>query len=233
MSLSGFARNIFKFALTRIVWLTRSAADANYEDIKVNILVVKKSIYSRLAQICVESFLHFHPRASIQIHFDSETERQVLRRFKALRFFRRADISFRRISDTLSWQESKLDLIFSLNGTSELYLDCDLRWNGPLNLKKMNSLLYFVKENPLDTFQNILFLIPDEYMRFLYAPMKNTSLFSWNQLKLKDHDLLEFRLLQQKIFKNATHAELSVGKDFARLAEQITLSLIQIGRAHV
>lgn len=93
----------------------------------LNLLVVKNPKYSELAQMCVKSFLHFHPNARVKLHCDEFTFEPVLSWSKKSKF--KNSITVKEINNGIDkpWQRMKLELIFSLSGTKEIFIDADMR----------------------------------------------------------------------------------------------------------
>ena len=200
----------------RAKWLFSSAN--NQERITVHLLVVKNPVYALLARTCVESFLHYHPNAQVIIHYDDVTFISLLNNLRAVMRLRKNHISFLAVQPSLSWQEDKLKLIISINGSFDFFLDADLRFNGPLTLH----------EKPV-------FLVKEEYFQIL-GPIgalsitsrikcknKNTSVFSWGGHKLQTADLQLLYYLYENLDSHLLDSERK-REYVARLREQITLS---------
>ena len=75
------AIKIFYFKLLRVSWYVPTRKSTNQFAGQVHVLVVKNTSYINFSRICIESFLHFHPKAKVILHCDTSTFN------KAKRFF--------------------------------------------------------------------------------------------------------------------------------------------------
>jgi hypothetical protein len=130
-------------------------------------------------------------------------------------------------SDQQEWQYSKLKLILYLSGSSDFYMDADLKWNGPLPVIK--STTFFVREFVLMSKMEYKDLLEVMNLRELTSStMKNTSFFSWNgstapeRITSQLFELWGFML--QKIEEMAVSD--STKKSLKRISEQLCLSIL-------
>jgi hypothetical protein len=190
-----------------------------------HLLVVKNPRYSILARTCIESFLYFHPESLIKVHCDAATYSSLRKALKPIQLRHRQQISYHAIDNAKSWQENKLRLILSLSGTSEIFMDADLKWNGPIQTSLDKSLTFFVNEGLSKHLEylshsNFRVKIPET------ATMKNTSFFCWGNLKLNLGELNEVMNLYHSIQEFVIRSSPNLLQEIERLSEQIALSLI-------
>jgi hypothetical protein len=190
-----------------------------------NMLVVQKPAYVSVSRICVLSFLKYHPNSKVTIRVDRETidfaERTYAKEIKTQQVIL-VDVS----SNLTSWQAKKIDLICSMSGEFNFYMDADLRWNGPLELHE--NMTFFVRE----------FLIGEhlaysEAFRSInlnhvnQAVMKNTSFFYWGTQvdlpHLKEKILNVYREVLDALENSTLNTKAQ--KDLIRLSEQIAISV--------
>lgn len=210
----------------RFRWLFQNSKFANLENLSAHLLVVKNPVYARLARTCVESFLHYHPNSQVVIHYDTRTWNALKRQLCFLRLFRRGRLRFERLSDVPIWQESKLDIILSISGTNNIFMDCDLRWNGAAPLPSNRSILYFVKERTLESYKGVLEVLPSRFHSFGVALMKNTSVFSWSYLNLSDASKERVKAVWLEFQSNCKRSYKPEVQSVSRISEQIVLSIL-------
>ena len=148
MNLVNF-KNIRKYGknlernLTMIKWRV-SKKNLPGRQYTAHMLAVKNPDYLRIGKIAVASFLFHNPGGTVVIHCDKHT---ISGAKKVLRFFiKRNLVSLSEVdSDKDSWQLQKIQL-FKLISNLELnfYMECDVRWNGNLNLSE--NCTCYVKE---------------------------------------------------------------------------------------
>jgi hypothetical protein len=152
---------------------------------------VKNPSYAYVSQVCIESFLYFHPNAKVVVHGDQRTEKSIRIALRMVMVRRDLEIIIDQ-DPSLTWQEQKVNLILQLSGTNDIFIDADLKWNGSMPNRK--GICFFVEEfifaeNP---FYNEV--LPKINLKVqLENSMKNTSFFSWGGEKFdpsKKHQLL-------------------------------------------
>ena len=210
----------------RFRWLFQDSKFANLDNLATHLLVVKNPVYARLARTCVESFLHYHPNSQVIIHYDTRTWNALKRQLCLLRLFRRGRLRFERLSDDPIWQESKLDIILSISGTNNIFMDCDLRWNGAAPLPSNRSILYFVKERALESYKGVLEVLPSRFHSFGVSLMKNTSVFSWSYLNLSDASKERVKAIWLEFQSNCKQSYKPELQSVSRISEQIVLSIL-------
>lgn len=193
---------------------------------EAHLLVVKKNIYAPIAKICIESFLHFHPRSWVVVHVDSITADDVSKKLK--RAIARGKVKILRIdNENLPWQELKLGLILALGDEQKFFMDADLKWNGPM--PSISNITLFVNEfkfrhNP---FYSPLF--DNKYFeRYFDFSMKNTSFFYWgNHTPKKNYEFLIHEIMNEVLTAtdNSSNSE-EFNSSTRRISEQIALSLL-------
>lgn len=210
----------------RIRWLTSTSRTANCSPFKIHLLVVKQPIYAKLARTCVESFLYFHPNTQVIIHCDQVTLNSLKRAFRILKLLRRRVISLQLLPNNDVWQMNKLKIILDISGTQEIFMDCDLRWNGLMSNEKDGVLCYFVKEKYLTLYEGMAEALTSNLQDYLRTSMKNTSYFTWSGANLDhQHKLAVIEMYNQimnlQILKNSPEFE-----SIKRISEQIVLSIM-------
>ena len=193
---------------------------------EAHLLVVKKSIYASVAKVCVESFLHYHPRSQVVIHADSSTVDEVSRELRKV--ISRGKLKVLLVDhEELSWQDLKLNLILELGSPLRFFMDADLRWNGPM--PPISNITLFVNEFKFrdDSFYEPLFKY-GYFQKYIDYTMKNTSFFYWGNHKPKKnynafiHEMMDEVL---KITGNPDNPE-EFNSRTRRISEQIALSLL-------
>jgi hypothetical protein len=148
-----------------------------------------------LAEIWVSSFLFYNPKAYFILYClycDKKTTNYVGKEFNTEIKKLQIDIEILNKNFDQNWQEQKLEIILSMNGTLVLMIDADLRWNAPL--ESTGSVLFVVKEFELkdkSPFGEILAkarIVPPE------ASMKNASLLSFGGFKPTNSEIDQIRI---------------------------------------
>ena len=212
-------------SIRRILWLTKESKNSNSSYFNVHLLVVSNTFYARLARVCVESFLYLHPNSQIIIHCDSETEGELLRQFRVLKFFRRGKVRLDRLSNDSVWQLHKLQIILGMNGTSDIFMDCDLRWNGPIGDDARGKIVFFVEERSLSTYKGVVDALPGNIKKCSEASMKNTSYFSWSGIKILESEYDQILNCWQELYERTLDKTLSSTESISRISEQVVLSV--------
>ena len=208
-------------------WVYSTSKDSSRVKITAHILVIINDDYARIAKICVESFLHFNPNCKVILHCDSATLPNTQKLFQ--KSIKRRNIEFRLIDQPALqlWQVTKLNLILSMNGTSDIFMDADLRWNGPL--PAVECFTYFVREFEMkdkSPFRELLSVgfkedFPDTYM-------KNVSFISFANDHLPIEALNLAGFYSQKYLKlvNSNLVGELDKASVSRMVEQVVLSLL-------
>jgi len=210
-------------------WQFVSSNSTEQKKINAHILVVQKTDYIELAKICSTSFLHYHPNALITLHADENVHKELLSGLKRNRFYKSGHIRVLLDQDSgqLNWQKSKMDLILSLNGTRDLIMDADLRWNGKLH--ELTSPTFFVNEfRMLDRSPYRQLLQSYNVLNENDIWMRNISFFTFMGKTLTKNEInsvLEFFSKYEAFLSGA-----NIGADdifhLRRLSEQITFSIV-------
>ena len=193
--------------------------------IEAHVLVVKNKKYAPIAKICIESFCFYNPGYIAVVHVDSFTADETQKCLKSLIRKKRVRLVFVP-NQQVTWQTQKLELICSLSGSSSLFMDADLKWNGPL--PEIAGVTFFVNEFQLDddtTYSEKLFtLFPEK--QFL-GTMKNTSFFTWGGSRISNHE--RNRILEiEGILVDSFTIDTDLGdtnSGLVRMSEQLALSL--------
>jgi len=147
MSITNF-KKIIKYRVIHfktIVWFIKGlilkiCKSDEHQNFKI--LAIKKPEYAFLASICCKSLLAVHPNSSIEVVCDQFTKKSFLINTKLIRKI--FDLKIMTIESEKSWQEQKFELILSMNGSSDIFLDADLIINKKIT--KMANPTLFVKE---------------------------------------------------------------------------------------
>jgi hypothetical protein len=214
-----------------LLWLEYSScSNANQGLFRIHLLVVKQEKYVPISRICVISFLYFHPNSEVFLHADRHTL-PLLKKWK-LRKKHANSIKFIEIMDSenKTWQDLKLQLIYQLSGTSDIFIDADLKWNGPLEefMLKDRYVYFFVEEYKLTenpTFMKML--SQQEFSDYRDSSMWNTSFVCLSGFTIRTEQIEEVNLLQEQILsysrkfiENKTEVNSVI-----RISEQLAISL--------
>jgi hypothetical protein len=215
IALSKHLRFLVKFKLS-------TPKNANKETIIANMLVVKDLRYVKIAKICVQSFLHFHPNSRIVVHADSRTFLKSQKKLSS----KKVKV-IRDQNDSDPWQISKLNLVSQLSGSHEIFMDADLRWNGPI--KKITKPTFFVREFTFNEQEKYSVVFAElNWEKYLNYSMKNTSFVSFGGVsfpkKTWDEILQNILSFQQKVNESKLSQDVKV--DLIRISEQVALSLV-------
>lgn len=189
-------------------------------------MVTKSISYVFLSEICVNSFFQHHNGSTFVIHTD-----RLLARFLRFRFSRLIKEERVEIVDCVKekerWQLSKLRLILAMNGTSDIFMDADLRWNGTLAMN--DSIQFYLREFQLvDT--PIYKLVLGEVENFQNIFMYNLSFFSFSNWILTDKQFDEILALENKICAlNSSEISALEILGIRRMSEQLALSIALCG----
>jgi len=212
--------------MNRIKWRYCNFKKSSKEDFTVHLLVVKNTKYSELARVCIESFYYYHPLCSVIVHCDKSTYYQTEEILRIVIKRGTTQVILDQIDDQRTWQEQKIQLIISMNGTNDVFLDADLRWNGSIPIRK--GLTFFVEEFSLiekSPYKEMLSL--PEFSSFSNPMMRNTSFFSFAGIEIEEARLLDISTIQVLI-NNATKTKsiaLLDRSDILRISEQLAISL--------
>jgi hypothetical protein len=191
-----------------------------------HILCVKNGAYAGVAVVAAESFLYWNPESNVVVHCDTFTFARVSKKFRRLIRTRKVQV-IRDIPSTITWQEAKIEIVCSLSGTSDIYMDADLRWNGPC--PRLTEPVFYVREFEISS--RIEF--NDIYTKVLKsqwpsALMSNTSFVFLNRREISHNHISDIRFIFTTLFnwlgeEDAVTPEIS---QINRLSEQIALSVV-------
>lgn len=206
-------------------WQYLSPRNKSLEHFKVHFLVVKDIKYIKVLKICIDSFLYWHPESAITIHADSFTYGKLQNQFSGKRYSGNTKILLD-MDNGSEWQNLKLELITGLNGSSDLYFDADMRWNGCM--KDCDRTSFLTTEFNLKnrtTFLNLINVLRDG--RYYDAKMRNTSFFTFAGFSIPKNLMKDVFTLHEEI-KLIFHSEAFGIEDkpqLLRISEQLALSL--------
>jgi len=213
--------------LRSLYWTRLTSNKSSKTSFTAHILVVDKLIYVELAKVCAESLIFFHPNAKVIFHVDVALEPILRERLKYLFKHKKARTIILPPSPKLRWQHRKLLLILALNGTSDVFLDADLKFNGPLPI--ILGVTFFVKEFRMKSDTKYAKMISSfNEQKYENASMHNTSFFSFGGYLQENLELSEILDVEQKIksYSQTIQADKAEIRNMDRISEQITLSLI-------
>jgi hypothetical protein len=202
-----------------------AAKNSSVEQYTANILIVKNPIYCELAKICVASFLYFHPKSHVLVHVDQSTEAKSREAFKHYIKKNKVKITLVEV-ESLSWQQQKIKVIFSMKESNHFFMDADLRWNGII--PALTGTTFFVEEFVLGDRSPYAHLVNHETLReYANASMKNTSFVHWGKNSVSMRDLETVYHLEQVIvdIANSDFLPKDDRSGVIRISEQIALSL--------
>jgi len=191
-------------------------------DKRVHTLAVNSIFYVLLVQICIYSFLKHNQCFVFVIHTDSRLARNLRRSFKFLIELNRVEV-VEDVDHDFSWQRSKLGIILAMNGTKDIFMDADLRWNGPLPETK--GITFYLREFSLggSSLYTRAFpsygITPDHHMY-------NLSFFTFGENVLSVSEIDEVFSLQHEI-EQLVSESLAPADVLAirRMSEQLALSI--------
>lgn len=206
-------------------WKTGSSTSSSDESLKVHIMLVKDVRYLQLAEVCVFSFLHYHPKSHFTFYCDSNTINYTTQKFSD--GIEAGQMTLRTVNEDqgLSWQEQKLEIIMSLSGTRDLMLDADLRWNA--KLESYETPLFLVEEFAFRDKSPFREIVEKTKIGGKDASMKNLSVFSFGGHTLSDEDINLIKRTMQT-YKDIVESEIVGSEDrisVGRVIEQFVLSV--------
>jgi len=194
-----------------------------------HLLVVLNPVYAKLARVCVASFLSHNPNFRLIVHCDKLTFPEMTRQLSTRSNFYDGRVIVLVDCDAgdLTWQKTKLNLLLGLSGTSDFFMDADLRWNGKLDTT--NEVSFFVKEFSMH--EKSPYRQITRHPAFAEAgesAMHNTSYFSFGTKVLTSDQRMEIENVFDKFPQILEESDIGIydKQILARLSEQITLSVI-------
>lgn len=109
-----------------------------------HILVVKNPVYLRIGKVAIASFLYHNPGSRVSIHCDSLTRAAAQKEYRY--YLKRNLVHIVEVQfEDGTWQLQKLELLETIAKRElNFYMDCDVRWNGRLDLPEKCT--YYVSE---------------------------------------------------------------------------------------
>jgi hypothetical protein len=196
-------RSIYKLGnseMSLAKWKLLSTRGSRKDQLRSHMLLVKNLKYVKIAETCIYSFLFYHPNSQVTIHCDTITFDQANITFRKLIERGRVHPKLIEESEKKTWQEMKMSVLLNLNGSSDFFMDADLRWNGIS--PSTSGIHFFVKEFQLKTqenYQKILLKLNDP--RYRDAFMWNTSYFTFAGIHETSVNLREVSDLEKEIKK--------------------------------
>jgi hypothetical protein len=224
-SISGYSHSIKSWIYSK-KWIYTESNNSSSVQLIAHVLVIKNDVYCKVAVTCIESFLHFNPKCKVIVHCDSSTIMKTENLLQSAS--KKREIEIRQIieNENQLWQITKLELILSMNGSNDVFMDADLRWNGPLN--KLNVFTYFVREFDMEKkspFRELIKygfeeIFPDTYMKNVsFITFAGQSLPA-NALSILRDKCKEYLKLVESNIVGALDVSI-----MARMVEQVILSL--------
>lgn len=210
---------------TMKLWKNKVSAVHSPQSFNANIMLTNNQKYVDFAEICVNSFLYFHPKSHFTLHCDGDTIAYTKSKFSSLIQDGRVETKEIEKNKGLKWQDQKLAIILSLSGTNYLMLDADLRWNSPLEMNV--GVAFLVKEFVFNQKSPFREIIKETKLGNSRASMKNTSVFSFGGYALTEEDLENIEICMAEYRENVRSDLVGkIDKDFLeRLSEQFVLSV--------
>ena len=207
-------------------WNYTRSGRSNRADFRVHLLCVKNPVYAKIAQVCVESFLFHHPAATVIVHCDEATVSAAEDLLGRSRRGRKASVVATFEGSVASWQEHKVDLILSMNGTSDIFIDADLRWNGPIP-RPISGITLFVNEFDMTERSPYLQVVRRLAPGLTSAHMYNTSFFTFGSVDVGSDLLANVRSELECFPQTLEHSDLGRSDldQLMRIREQIVLGV--------
>jgi hypothetical protein len=192
---------------------------------KIHILIIRDKKYVGVAKICIYSFLYWHPNAEILVHVDEFTAKKVKRAFR--RLIKREKIKVLKdvAENDLPWQYAKLKLILCLSGSTDIFLDADLRWNAVL--PDIHGITFFVNEFLLAEREDFILLLNEmKFTKLENLYMRNLSFFTFDGFHLSEKSKYEIERLWNNIILAQKNLRIdSSSPTLGRISEQLVFSL--------
>jgi hypothetical protein len=201
-----------------VTWNLLSIQNRNRKEYftSCHFLILNDSRYLSASEIAIQSFLARNRKYIAIIHTDSKLYDRVQQFAENSIYRKRIDI----VNDNsnVHWTEQKFNLLMSMQGKKDLYLDVDTRCNNKIKIGP--EVTCFVDEGNIleqHPYTEILQEFPSQDFP-KKSRMLNTTFFTWNghQLPIKYQ---EFDLYK-KIYLNAS----TFSRE--RLSEQIAISML-------
>ena len=174
------------------IWKNSTSSRASQKGITAHVMLTRNNRYVDLAEICIHSFFHYHPKATFTLHCDDLTLDRVNSKFNKEIAEGKIQVQVLKTQNEMDWQEQKLDLIIAMNGTSDIFLDADLRWNGALK-EENDFALFLVKEFELRDKSPYREILAEFEIFQPDSSMKNVSVFSFGGYQLSNTELASIR----------------------------------------
>lgn len=208
-------------------WSGTTAGNASSTAEIGHLLVVKKVEYVPISKVCVESFLHYNPRSKVILHSDEFTYARLLQSFQNRIKSKQVEVRETFVSANLTWQECKVEILLSMNGTSDFFMDADLRWNGPKPSR--DGIQFFVQEfDMLDKspYRQLVRSAMPKYENGTH--MRNTSYFSFGGIRIRDAECALVTQFHRNFRTLLGLADLGSADELilSRLSEQIAFSVL-------
>lgn len=187
----------------------------------VHLLIVGSRHYVLLAETCLWSFLNHHPSTRFHLHVDENLIPYLRRRFEEL--ISKGLIEITLIENSVEdWQALKLQIILGMNGSTDYFMDADLRWNNKMpDLRDVTAYLeeFDMTEPYLPT--PICALFNNKHS----GKMMNLSFFTFAGIRISEEICHEIATLQKQISILSWNENLSPQiREKCRMSEQIALS---------
>ena len=213
------------FTALRIKWNFKKS-HAGGIHVTAHILCVKNRAYVSVAIVACESFLYWNPGSTIIVHCDSSTLDELSKKFRRLVRARKVQI-VSEVPNNVTWQQAKIEIICSLSGTSEIYMDADLRWNGPC--PALQEPVFYVREFELSSREEFSGIYTQLLRnKWPMALMSNTSFVYLDRHQISKRSILDiqeiYSLLSTWLIDETPVS--AVTAQIHRLSEQIAVSVV-------
>lgn len=190
-------------------------------DHTVHLLIVGSRNYVLLAETCLWSFLKHHPSTRFHLHVDENLVPYLRRRFEEL--ISKGLIKIIPVEKSVKdWQALKLHILLGMNGSTDYFMDADLRWNNKMpDLRNVTAYL--------EEFEMIEPYLPSPICTLLNnehpGKMMNLSFFTFAGTHISEEVCYEIASLQKQISMLSRNENLSPEiREKCRMSEQIALS---------
>ena len=217
-----FLRLQVYFTLKDLATKTSPNSDGSNRSYRCHLIILNKKEYVYLSQMCVNTFLKFHPNADFVLHVDPKLELLTRRKFKTLIQLGLVNIRICR-GEVENWQRRKLEVILAMKEISEIFMDADLRWNG--QLPPLEFFNVYLKEFSIRDHDLYLSNLP-VLSSMQNASMYNLSFFCSNGNDFTEDEKAEILDLELQIsnMKSDPSKETQIAP-LRRMSEQLALSI--------
>ena len=221
----GAARRKFRAKIFLIKWKWFSPRIPSADKHQIHILIIRDPKYISVAKVCIYSFLYWNPNSIFTLHVDGVTQNKTEKAFSSYLKSEKLKIETISAPKAYPWQLVKLQLIMQLDGSSDIYMDADLRWNE--KLPRLKGITFFVNEFQLQSKPDFSMLLKELNIdNFEKVFMRNLSFFTFYGFKLTDSQLEDIYITWNKVINAQKSLDIdSESPTIGRISEQLVLSI--------